>query len=87
MDQGQTNESLAGFLHATYAIREQLQLVGGLRYTDDEKDKGGTLDDVGATADTAVGSFQTVGLQAVPHFSWRHKYPIPRSIKPPGKQD
>ena len=68
VDQGQTNESLAGFLHATYAISEQLRLVGGVRYTDDEKDKGGTLDDVGATADTAVGSFQTVGFAGGPTF-------------------
>ncbi len=68
VDQGLTNESLAGFLHATYDISDQLQLVGGVRYTDDEKDKGGTLDDVGKTADTAEGSFQTVGFAGGPTF-------------------
>ncbi|MCY4211532.1 MAG: TonB-dependent receptor [Gammaproteobacteria bacterium] len=68
VDQGLTNESLAGFLHATFDLNDQWQLVGGVRYTDDEKDKGGTLDDVGTTADTATGSFQTVGIAGGPTF-------------------
>ena len=63
VDQGLTNESLAVFVHTTYDLSDQLQLVAGLRHTEDEKDKGGTLDDIGATADTAVGSFQTVGIE------------------------
>ena len=68
VDQGLTNKSLAGFLHATFDINDQLQLVGGVRYTDDEKDKGGALDDVGTTAGTATGSFQTVGIAGGPTF-------------------
>ena len=40
----------------------------GLRHTSDEKDKGGHSGDLGMTADTATGSFQTVGLANGPTF-------------------
>ncbi|MCY4566419.1 MAG: TonB-dependent receptor [Gammaproteobacteria bacterium] len=68
VDQGLTNKSIAGFLHTIYDLNDRVQLVAGLRYTDSEKDKGGTLDDVGKTADAAVGSFQTVGFATGPTF-------------------
>ena len=68
VDQGLTNESLAGFLHATYELTDEFRLTGGVRYTKDKKDKGGNPDDLGATADTAIGSFQTVGFEGGPTF-------------------
>ena len=70
VDQGLTNRSIAGFLHTTYDVSDRWQLVAGLRYTDDEKDKGGTLRDDSATAETAVGSYQTVGIDGGPTFSF-----------------
>ena len=39
-----------------------------MRYTSDEKDKGGHAGDLGTTADTATGSFQTVGIANGPTF-------------------
>ena len=68
VDQGLTNESAAVFLHTTYGLGEALRLTAGLRHTRDEKDKAGNPNDLGATADTATGSFQTVGLQNGPTF-------------------
>ena len=68
VDQGLTNESAAAFLHTTYDLSEELRLTAGLRHTRDEKDKAGNPNDLGATADTATGSFQTVGLQNGPTF-------------------
>ena len=68
VDQGLTNESAAAFLHTTYDLSEELRLTAGLRHTRDEKDKAGNPNDLGATADTATGSFQTVGLENGPTF-------------------
>ena len=68
VDRDLTNESLAAFLHTSYDITNQFQAVAGARYTADKKDKGGDPSDVGATADTAVGSFQTVGIVDGPTF-------------------
>ncbi len=68
VDQGLTNESAAAFLHTTYQVNDRLRWTAGLRYTSDEKDKGGHAGDLGMTADTATGSFQTVGLANGPTF-------------------
>ena len=68
VDQGLTNESAAAFLHTTYDLSEELRLTAGLRHTRDEKNKAGNRNDLGATADTATGSFQTVGLENGPTF-------------------
>ena len=68
VDQGLTNESAAAFLHTTYDMNDRLRLTAGLRHTRDEKDKGGNANDLGATADSATGSFQTVGIQNGPTF-------------------
>ena len=68
VDQGLTNESAAAFLHTTFDLSEELRLTAGLRHTRDEKDKAGNPNDLGATADTATGSFQTVGLENGPTF-------------------
>ena len=68
VDQGLTNKSAAAFLHTTYQVTDRLRWTAGLRYTSDEKDKGGHAGDLGMTADTATGSFQTVGIANGPTF-------------------
>ncbi|MDE0450440.1 MAG: TonB-dependent receptor [Gammaproteobacteria bacterium] len=68
VDQGLTNQSAAAFLHTTYQVNDRLRAIVGLRHTSDEKDKGGHAGDLGMTADTATGSFQTVGLANGPTF-------------------
>lgn len=68
VDRGLTNESAAAFLHGTYELSDRLRLTAGLRHTRDEKDKGGNPADLGASADAATGSFQTVGLENGPTF-------------------
>ncbi len=68
VDQGLTNQSVAAFLHTTYQVNDRLRAIVGLRHTSDEKDKGGHSGDLGMTADTATGSFQTVGLANGPTF-------------------
>ena len=68
VDQGLTNQSTAAFLHTTWDLSDRLRLTAGLRHTSDEKDKGGNPADLGATADMATGSFQTVGLENGPTF-------------------
>ena len=68
VDRGLTNESAAAFLHSTYELSDRLRLTAGLRHTRDEKDKGGNPADLGASADAATGSFQTVGLENGPTF-------------------
>ena len=68
VDQGLTNESTAAFLHTTYDLSDRLRLTAGLRHTSDEKDKGGDPADLSTTADTATGSFQTVGIENGPTF-------------------
>ena len=68
VDRGLINESAAAFLHGTYELSDRLRLTAGLRHTRDEKDKGGNPADLGASADAATGSFQTVGLENGPTF-------------------
>lgn len=68
VDQGLTNTSAAAFLHTTYQVNDRLRAIVGLRHTSDEKDKGGHAGDLGMTADTATGSFQTVGIANGPTF-------------------
>lgn len=68
VDQGLTNQSAAAFLHTTYQVNDGFRAIVGLRHTRDEKNKGGHAGDLGMTADTATGSFQTVGLANGPTF-------------------
>ena len=70
VDNGLFNESIAGFAHTTYDISDKFRLTAGIRYTEDEKDKGGNAADIGRSEATATGSFQQVfiigGRQFVP---------------------
>ena len=70
VDNGFFNESIAGFAHTTYDASDKVRLTAGIRYTEDEKDKGGNVADLGGSEATATGSFQQVfivgGRQFVP---------------------
>jgi iron complex outermembrane recepter protein len=41
IDRGLTNESTAAFLNTTYQLTDRVRLTAGLRWTQDDKDKGG----------------------------------------------
>lgn len=45
IDKDLTNESIAGFLNASYQLNDSVTLRGGARWTRDEKDKGGNFAD------------------------------------------
>ena len=62
VDDDFVNESRAAFIHTTYDISDQFRLTAGVRYTRDEKDKGGKVADIGGSEATATGSFQQVGI-------------------------
>jgi len=45
IDKDLTNESIATFLNTSYALNDSFSLRGGVRWTQDEKDKGGSFSD------------------------------------------
>lgn len=57
-DKDFTSESTAAFFNGTYAITDDLTLTAGVRWTRDEKDKGGINDPLNPTA----GSHFIVGI-------------------------
>ena len=59
VDKGFNVESWAVFANASYDITDQFTLNGGVRYTEDEKDKGGVNDPANPTA----GSYMTVTIR------------------------
>ena len=58
VDRGFNVESWALFANASFAITDQFTLNGGVRYTEDEKDKGGVNDPANPTA----GSYMLVSI-------------------------
>ena len=58
VDIGFKVESKAAFANASYEFNEQWSINGGIRYTEDDKDKGGINDPANPTR----GSYQRVGI-------------------------
>ena len=59
VDKGFNVESWAAFANASVAVTDRFTLNGGIRYTEDEKDKGGVNDPANPTA----GSYMTVTIR------------------------
>lgn len=67
-DRGLKNESVAAFLHSTYDITDDLRLTAGIRWTKDEKDKGGIAGDP-INGSTFILTRDRVGLGPIELFS------------------
>jgi len=68
IDRDLTSESFAVFLNTTYDISDSLTLTGGVRWTDDEKDKGGIQGDP-INGSTFILTRNAVGRGPVELFS------------------
>lgn len=68
IDRDQTANSKAAYLHTTYDFSDSLHLVAGLRWTEDEKDKGGIAGD-NVNGSVFILSRNRVGLGNIELFN------------------